>query len=315
MFRPIRLVPANTKIDFVSRRMIAYILSGVLIVGSLVMLGVQGLNFGIDFRGGSLIEVQTDGPADLAEMRATLGALNLGEVVLQEFGAENEVLIRIQRQEGPEEEQIAAIAVVQEALGDTVEYRRSEFVGPTVGQELIQAGTLAVVLAIAAILVYIWARFEWQFGICAVAALVHDVVSTIGLFALIQHEFNLATVAALLTIAGYSINDTVVVFDRVRENLRRYKRASMIEILNRSLNETLSRTTMTSLTTLLALFALFFFGGAVIQDFSFALIWGVLIGTYSSIFIAVPLLLYLNLRPPPAVEVEGQEAASANPAE
>ena len=237
MFRPIRLVPANTKIDFVSRRMIAYILSGVLIVGSLVMLGVQGLNFGIDFRGGSLIEVQTDGPADLAEMRATLGALNLGEVVLQEFGAENEVLIRIQRQEGPEEEQIAAIAVVQEALGDTVEYRRSEFVGPTVGQELIQAGTLAVVLAIAAILVYIWARFEWQFGICAVAALVHDVVSTIGLFALIQHEFNLATVAALLTIAGYSINDTVVVFDRVRENLRRYKRASMIEILNRSLNE------------------------------------------------------------------------------
>ncbi len=315
MFRPIRLVPANTTIDFVNRRVMAYILSGVLIVGSLVMLAVQGLNFGIDFRGGSLIEVQTDGPADLAEMRATLGALNLGEVVLQEFGAENEVLIRIQRQEGPEEEQIAAIAVVQEALGDTVEYRRSEFVGPTVGQELIEAGTLAVVLAITAILIYIWARFEWQFGICAVAALVHDVVSTIGLFALIQHEFNLATVAALLTIAGYSINDTVVVFDRVRENLRRYKRATMIEILNRSLNETLSRTTMTSLTTLLALFALFFFGGAVIQDFSFALIWGVLIGTYSSIFIAVPLLLYLKLRPPPAEESEGQEAASANPAE
>ncbi len=312
MFRPIRLVPPNTTIDFVGRRMMAYILSGILILGSLVMLGVQGLNFGIDFRGGSLIEVRTDGPADLASMRTVLGALNLGEVVLQEFGAEDEVLIRIQRQEGAEAEQIAAIALVQEALGDSVETRRSEFVGPTVGQELIEAGTLAVVLAIAAILAYIWARFEWQFGICAVAALVHDVVSTIGLFALIQHEFNLATVAALLTIAGYSINDTVVVFDRVRENLRRYKRATMIEILNRSLNETLARTTMTSLTTLLALVALYFFGGAVIQDFAFALIWGVLIGTYSSIFIAVPLLLYLKLRPQAA---EGQEAASANPAE
>ena len=315
MFRPIRLVPPNTKINFVGRRAMAYILSGILIVGSLVMLATQGLNFGIDFRGGSLIEVRTEQPADLAEMRATLGALNLGEVVLQEFGDEYEVLIRIQQQEGDESEQIAAIAAVENALGDSVEKRRSEFVGPTVGKELIRDGTLAVVLAIAAILVYIWARFEWQFGICAVAALVHDVVTTIGLFALIQHEFNLATVAALLTIAGYSINDTVVVFDRVRENLRRYKRATMIEILNRSLNETLARTTMTSVTTLLALFALFFFGGAVIQDFSFALIWGVLIGTYSSIFIAVPLLLYLKLRPPPAEEAEGQEAASPNPAE
>ncbi len=279
MFRPIRLVPANTTIDFVGRRVIAYILSGILILGSLVMLGTQGLNFGIDFRGGSLIEVRTDGPADLASMRAALGSLNLGEVVLQEFGAEDEVLIRIQRQEGDEAEQIAAISAVQATLGESVEYRRTEFVGPTVGQELIEAGTLAVILAIAAILVYIWARFEWQFGLCAVAALVHDVVSTIGLFSLIQHEFNLATVAALLTIAGYSINDTVVVFDRVRENMRRYKRASMIEILNRSLNETLARTTMTSLTTLLALLALYFFGGAVIRDFSFALIWGVLIGT------------------------------------
>ncbi len=315
MFRPIRLVPPNTKINFVGRRLAAYVVSGVLILGSLVMLGTQGLNFGIDFRGGTLIEVRTDGPADLAAMRSTLEALNLGEVVLQEFGAEDEVLIRIQRQEGSEQEQIAAITLVEEALGDSVEKRRSEFVGPTVGQELIEAGTLAVVLAITAILIYIWARFEWQFGLCAVAALVHDVVSTIGLFALIQHEFNLATVAALLTIAGYSINDTVVVFDRVRENLRRYKRATMIEILNRSLNETLARTTMTSVTTLLALVALYFFGGAVIQDFSFALIWGVLIGTYSSIFIAVPLLLYLKLRPPPAEEAEGQEAASPNPAE
>ena len=315
MVRPLRFVPANTKIDFVGRRMMAYIISGFIVLGSLALLGVQGLNFGIDFRGGTLIEVRTDGPADLAAMRSALGGLGLGEVVLQEFGEVDEVLIRIQRQGGEEDGQIQAIAAVQNALGDAVEYRRTEFVGPTVGQELIKAGTLAVLLAIGAILLYIWFRFEWQFGICAVAALVHDVISTIGLFSLIQHEFNLATVAALLTIAGYSINDTVVVFDRVRENLRRYKRASMIEILNRSLNETLARTTMTSLTTLLALLALYFFGGAVIRDFSFALIWGVLIGTYSSIFIAVPLLLYLKLRPPPIKDVEGQEAASGSPAE
>lgn len=315
MFRPIRLIPPNTTIDFVGRRLAAFAVSAAIIVASLGLLGSLGLNFGIDFRGGTLIEVRTDGPADLASMRATLGGLGLGEVVLQEFGAEDEVLIRIQRQEGEESEQIQAISAVQEALGDAVEYRRTEFVGPTVGQELIQAGTLAVVLAIAAILLYIWLRFEWQFGICAVAALVHDVVSTIGLFALIQHEFNLATVAALLTIAGYSINDTVVVFDRVRENLRRYKRADMTEILNRSLNETLSRTTMTSVTTLLALLALYFFGGAVIRDFSFALIWGVLIGTYSSIFVAVPLLLYLKLRPPKAEAAEGQEASADSPAE
>ncbi len=315
MVRPLRFVPANTTIDFVGRRVMAYIISGVIVLGSLALLGVQGLNFGIDFRGGTLIEVRTDGPANLAEMRSALGGLGLGEVVLQEFGEVDEVLIRIQRQGGEEDGQIQAIAAVQEALGDAVEYRRTEFVGPTVGQELIEAGTLAVLLAIGAILLYIWFRFEWQFGICAVAALVHDVISTIGLFSLIQHEFNLATVAALLTIAGYSINDTVVVFDRVRENLRRYKRASMIEILNRSLNETLARTTMTSLTTLLALLALYFFGGAVIRDFSFALIWGVVIGTYSSIFIAVPLLLYLKLRPPPVNDVDGQEAASGSPAE
>lgn len=328
MLRPLRLVPFGTKIDFVGRRMAAYIISGMIIVGSLIALGALGLNFGIDFRGGILIEVRTDGPANLAQMRSDLGGLGLGEVVLQEFGEPDEVLIRVQRQEGDEDGQLAAIEVIKDALGDSVEDRRTEYVGPTVGQELIEAGTWAVILAIGGILLYITFRFEWQFGICAVAALMHDVVSTIGLFALIQHEFNLATVAALLTIAGYSINDTVVVFDRVRENLRRYKRAPMIEILNRSLNETLSRTTMTSLTTLLALVALYFFGGAVIRDFSFALIWGVVIGTYSSIFIAVPLLLYLKLRPPPAANAEDDSTedqggdqrldrreAAANPAE
>ncbi|NBC95914.1 MAG: protein translocase subunit SecF [Deinococcus-Thermus bacterium] len=296
MLRPLRLVPRKTSIDFIGKRRFAFPVSAVLIVASILATLVLGLNFGIDFRGGILMEVRTPGAADISQMRSTLNGLDLGEVSLQEFGSERDVLIRIQRQEGEEAEQIAAIEVVKQALGSDVEYRRTEFVGPTVGAELIRAGTLAVVLAMAAILVYIWFRFEWQFGVGAVVALVHDVVSTIGLFALIQHEFNLATVAALLTIAGYSINDTVVVFDRVRENLRRYKKATMIEVLNRSLNETLARTVMTSLTTLLALAALYVFGGAIIRDFAFALIWGVVIGTYSSVFVAVPLLLYMNIR-------------------
>jgi preprotein translocase SecF subunit len=229
-------------------------------------------------------------------MRSTLSGLGLGEVSLQEFGSERDVLIRIQKQEGAEAEQIKAIEVVRDALPAEVEFRRTEFVGPTVGQELIEAGALAVGLALVSILVYIWFRFEWQFGIGAIVALSHDIISTLGLFALIQHEFNLATVAALLTIAGYSINDTVVVYDRVRENLRRYKTMPLEALFELSVNGTLSRTTMTSLTTLLALGAIYLFGGAVLADFALAMIWGIVVGTYSSIFIAVPLLLYFNIR-------------------
>ncbi|NBC34757.1 MAG: protein translocase subunit SecF [Alphaproteobacteria bacterium] len=294
--RPLRLIPPNTRIDFLGWRRVAFAFSALLVIASIGVTAVLGLNFGIDFRGGILMEVRTPAPANIAEMRSQLNQLGLGEVSLQEFGSERDVLIRVQRQEGAEEEQIAAIEAIRNALGEDVQVRRTEFVGPTVGQELIEAGTLAVVLAIGAMLIYIWFRFEWQFGVCAVMALVHDVISTIGLFALIQHEFNLATVAALLTIAGYSINDTVVVFDRVRENLRRYKKATLLEVLNRSVNETLSRTLMTSITTLLALLSLYIFGGAIIRDFAFALIWGVLIGTYSSIFVAVPLLTTMGLR-------------------
>ncbi|MCA8907868.1 MAG: protein translocase subunit SecF [Rhodospirillaceae bacterium] len=307
--RPLRLVPTNTRIPFLRYRRFAFALSSALVVLSVVFLILRGLNFGIDFAGGILIEIQTNEPADIAELRGTLGGLQLGEVSLQEFGGPNDVLIRVQRQEGDEEAQAAAISTVQSALGDQVaEYRRVEFVGPTVGAELIEAGIIAVVLAQLAILAYIWLRFEWQYGVCAIIALVHDVASTIGLFALIQHEFNLTTVAALLTIAGYSINDTVVVFDRVRENLRRYKKAQMTEVLDRSLNETLSRTTMTSFTTLLALLALYVFGGAVIRDFAFALIWGIGVGTYSSIFVAVPLLLTVKLRSRSAAKVEASQA-------
>lgn len=296
MIKGIRFVPRGTRIPFVRSRLTAFVFSAVLMVGSLAAVLGIGLNFGIDFKGGILIEVRTSGPADIADMRSTLGSLSLGEVSLQRFGDDRDVLIRVQRQEGAEAEQIRAIEVIRDALGGGVEFRRTEFVGPTVGQELIEAGALAVGLALLSILVYVWFRFEWQFGVGAIVALSHDIVSTLGLFALIQHEFNLATVAALLTIAGYSINDTVVVYDRVRENLRRYKQMSLVELFEISVNDTLSRTTMTSVTTLLALVSIYLFGGPVLADFALAMIWGIVIGTYSSIFIAVPLLLYTGLR-------------------
>jgi len=294
--KKLRIVPSDTSIDFLGRRFIAFALSAVLVLGSLGLTFTKGLNLGIDFLGGILMEVKTDGPADMAKLRSDLGDLGLGDISLQEFGSPDVVLIRVQRQEGGDEAQQAAVSKIHDTLGkDVVEYRRTETVGPTVGAELEWDAILAVSSAIAAILVYVWFRFEWQFGLAAVLALLHDVISTLGLFALLQIEFNLATVAAVLTIAGYSINDTVVVFDRVRENLRKYKKMPLTDLFNLSINETLSRTTMTSFTTLLALFALFLFGGEVIRGFSTALIWGIVVGTYSSIALAVPLLLYLKI--------------------
>jgi preprotein translocase SecF subunit len=261
------------------------------------MFMTVGLNLGIDFKGGILLEARnTAGPADISKVRNDLGTLNLGDVSLQGFGTDTDVLIRIQRQEGDEKAQIAAIKAVTDMLGSDFDIRRTEFVGPTVGAELAEKGVLAVICALLAILVYIWFRFEWQFSIAAILALAHDVLTTIGLFSLTSFEFNLATVAAILTIAGYSINDTVVVFDRVRENLRRYKSYEQRDILNRSLNETLSRTVMTSVTTLLALTAIVVFGGAVLRDFALAMIWGVIIGTYSSVFIAVGVLSRFDLK-------------------
>ncbi len=296
--RLIRLVPSDTRIDFLGRRTIAYAFSGLLILASLGSFMVQGLNLGIDFLGGILIEVRTsDGsPADLAGLRFELNGLGIGKVALQEFGQPSDVLIRIPKQAGGEAAQQQAVQKVKAALGQAVNYRRTEFVGPKVGAELKWAAAYAVFAAIGAILLYIWFRFEWQFGVGAVIALVHDVVLTVGMFALTRIEFNLASVAAILTIVGYSINDTVVVYDRVRENLRKYKQLDMAALLNLSINDTLARTTMTSLTTLLALLALFVFGGEVIRGFAFAMIWGVVVGTYSSIFIAAPLLLHLKLQ-------------------
>ena len=311
----IRLAPDNPRFRFLRYRLPAFWASGALILLSLLLVVFGGLNFGIDFRGGILIEVRTAAPADLARMRSALGAADLGEVQLQEFGAPTDVLIRIERPQGDEQEQLAVVAEVRRVLaaeiGDGVSYRRVEFVGPKVSQELLEAGVMAVVLSLVAILAYIWFRFEWQFGVGAIVALIHDVMLTLGVFAVIDYEFNLATVAALLTIVGYSLNDTVVIYDRVRENLRRYKAKPLAELLDLSINETLARTIATGLTTLLALLALFFFGGPVIQGFTFALIWGVIVGTYSTIYIATPLLLYLNARAEPVEATRPAAAARA----
>ena len=293
----IRKVPLAAKFDFMGRRRPFLIFSGCLMLASFLIFAVQGLNLGVDFRGGILIEIQTKEPADLSDLRRRLGGLGLGEVTLQEFGAETDVLINVRRQEGDEKAQIKAIEAIKTELGGLVEeYRRVEFVGPKVGDELKQAGALATILALAGIGIYIWFRFEWQFAAAALVALIHDVVSTIGFFALTQIEFNLATLAAVLTIAGYSINDTVVIFDRVRETLRKYKKLAIFDLLNLAINATLTRTVLTSVTTLLALGALFLFGGQVIRGFTAGLIWGVVIGTYSSIGLAVPLLSFVNLR-------------------
>ena len=307
----LKIVPQETKLDFQGKNKIAAIASFFLIIGSIALFLVQGLNLGIDFKGGILLEVRTSqDQADISGLRSDLGGLGLGEISIQSFGSEKDVLIRVQRQEGDEAAQLAALDKVTSALGDLYEVRRTEFVGPTVGEELKEKGILAVMCALLAIMVYIWFRFEWQFSIAAIVALTHDIISTIGLFALTSFEFNLATVAAILTIAGYSINDTVVVFDRVRENLRRYKSYEQRDILNISLNETLSRTVMTSVTTALALIAIIIFGGAVLRDFAIALLWGVTIGTYSSIFIAVGFLSRFDLKAAAEASDEQDEAGA-----
>ena len=292
----IRLLPIDPGLNFMGRRNLFLAFSALLMVASIAVTVVQGLNFGVDFRGGILIEVRTSEPADLGDLRSRLGSLGIGDVTLQQFGDPTDVLINVSRPDGPEDEQIHAIEELKNALGQGVEIRRQEFVGPKIGTELKEAGVLATVLAMVAIGIYIWFRFEWQFGFAALIALLHDVVATIGFYSLTQIEFNLATLAAVLTIAGYSINDTVVIFDRVRETLRRFKKLTLIDLLNRAINTTLSRTILTSFTTLLALLALFFFGGEVIRGFTAGLIWGVVIGTYSSFGLALPLLSYLKLR-------------------
>ena len=295
--RLLRIVPDDTKFDFMRFRRISFPLSAILSVLAIVAYFTVGLNFGIDFIGGTLIEVQSKtGPADLARMRSTLNGLGLGDVQLQQFGAPTNVLLRVAQQPGGEQAQQQAVTKVRNALGSEVEYRRVEVVGPRISGELLSYGTIGLVLAIFGILIYLWFRFEWQFALGAMIANVHDLVLTIGFMSLTQIDFDLSSIAALLTILGYSLNDTVVIYDRIREMLRRYKRLSMHDLLNISINATLSRSIITHVTVTLALLSLLIFGGPVIHSFTAAMTFGaVLVGSYTSIFIAAPLLIYLGV--------------------
>jgi len=295
--RLLRIVPDDTKFDFMRFRRISFPVSALLSILAIFLYFFHGLNFGIDFVGGTLLEVQSkSGPADLAKMRESVSSLGLGEVQLQQFGSPADVLIRVAQQPGGEQAQQAAVAKIRQALGDSVEYRRVEVVGPRVSTELLAFGTIGLVMAILAILVYLWFRFEWQFALGAMVANVHDIVLTIGFMSVTQIDFDLTSIAALLTILGYSLNDTVVIYDRIRENLRRYKRLPMADLLNSSVNSTLSRSIITHVTVTLALLALLLFGGHAIHSFTATMMFGVvLVGTYTSIFIAAPILIYLGV--------------------
>ena len=308
--RPVDVIPEETSFKFMKDRKFSFPLSAIGIVASIILFFTISLNFGIDFKGGTLVELQSKAEvADIADVRGRLGELNLGDVQVQEFGAPNEILVRVESQGTVDNAEQSVEALVREALAEDFEFRRVEVVGPTVSGELAQTGTIAVIAALLAIMVYIWFRFEWQFAVGAVIATLHDVILTIGMFAVLQLEFSLSSIAAILTIVGYSLNDTVVVYDRIREKLRKYKKMDIPQLLDLAVNKTLSRTILTSLTTLVALFSLYFLGGEVLAPFTFAMIFGVIIGTYSSIFIAAPVLILFNLRPG---QVAGNEKDDAD---
>lgn len=296
MFSGIHVIPHDTKINFLRFHKVTFLISVIMVVGSILLIAFKGLEFGVDFAGGILMEVKTEGPADLASMREQLSELGLGEVALQEFGAADTVLIRLQSQGDAEGAQIAAIQKVKDSLGPAVQFRRSEYVGPKVGDELIRDATIATVLALFGIMAYVWFRYEWQFAVNCIVALFHDCITTVGLFALLGIQFDLNVVAAVLTIAGFSVNDTVVIYDRIREELRRYKKMPMRELINLSINRTLTRTIMTSGLAFLAVLALLLFGGPALRGFSLAMTWGIVVGTYSTICVATPMLVYMNLR-------------------
>jgi preprotein translocase subunit SecF len=313
--RLLRIVPDDTRFDFMRFRRISFPVSALLSIVAILLYFFHGLNFGIDFVGGTLMEVETKaGAADLAQMRSTIGALHLGDFQLQQFGAANDVLIRVSEQPGGDAAQQEAVQKVRNALGDAVEYRRVEVVGPSVSTELLAYGTIGLVLAIGAILIYLWFRFEWQFALGAMIANVHDLVLTVGFMSLTGVDFDLTSIAALLTILGYSLNDTVVIYDRIREMLRRYKRLSMPDLLNASINATLSRSIVTHLTVSLSLLALLLFGGQAIRSFTATMMFGVvLVGTYTSVFIASPILIYLGVGRTRLGEADEPEPSSQEP--
>jgi len=310
-------LPRNTKIPFIRWQGPALAVSAVLVVLSLGLFALVGMNLGIDFRGGTVVELRFEEPVDISQLRTEIGELGLGEVQIVEFGRPTDVLIRVEEQAGGDEAQQRVVILLRDLYEGRADFRRVEVVGPRVSGELAQAGVIAVIASLFAILVYLWFRFEWQFAVGAVITTIHDVVLTIGLFSLTQLDFSLASIAAILTIVGYSLNDTVVIYDRVRENLRKYKKMPMPELIDLSVNDTLARTVMTSVTTLLALAALAAFGGEVIRSFTIAMIWGVVVGTFSSIFISAPILIMLNLRPgrPSGDDAQESGGEGAAPAE
>lgn len=286
------------------KRWIGFIVSIALTLASLGLVMFKGLNLGIDFTGGILMEIHTEQPASLATLRDTLSHQEFGEVSLQNIGDSHDIMIRIQVSENDDQAKVIAKvkSLLSENLEGVIDYRKIDYVGPTVGKELINAGITAVLCSFAAIMLYVWFRFEWQYGIGAILALLHDSVMIVGFFAVTRYEFGLTAIAAILTIVGYSINDSVVIYDRIRENMRRYKKMPVFNLINLSINETLSRTILTAGTTLLAAMSLGIFGGEVIEGFSWAMVFGVIVGCYSSIYISAPTLFYLNLRPMPETE-------------
>ena len=292
--KTLKLIKQNTNIQFLKYKKITLSISIIFCLISFFSLFINGLNFGIDFKGGSLIEVKSDESINISDVRSKLSLLNLGDVQIQNFGSEKNVLVRVEASSS--ENNSSVLSNITNELETFGEIQRTEVVGPKISSELIQKGVLAIISAVGLMLFYIWIRFEWQFSLGAVLALVHDVIITIGIFSFFQIEFNLSIIAALLTIIGYSMNDTVVVYDRIRENLRKYKKQDLYDLINSSINQTLSRTVLTSFTTLLALFSLYIFGGQVIKGFTLAMIIGVFIGTYSSTFIASQLLHILGVK-------------------
>lgn len=310
--KPLRIIPDDTKIPFMRFSRFGYFFSGILCAASILLFLFVGLNVGVDFKGGTVITIRTEQPANLDQLRSTINGLGLGSGELQEFGSPNDVLIRIGTQDGGDAAQQAAVNKIKDALGPGIDYRSVEVVGPKVSGELAQEGILAVVVAMILVMIYVWFRFEWQFAMAAIFSLLHDVILTIGLFCIIGLEFNLSIIAAILTIIGYSLNDTVVIFDRIREYLRKYKSMPFADLMDFSINSVLPRTMMTSVSVLLALIALYVFGGEVISGFTFTMIWGVIVGTYSSYFIATPILLILGTERE-QVKADAKAAVAARP--
>ena len=304
----------TSHIDFMSKRKLAMVFSAILIVLSIGSLVTRGLNFGLDFTGGTLLEVGYPEAVDLGDLRKALADAKYGDTVVQHFGTAKDVLVRVAPREGVSSSDVgdAILKVLQETSNGTATMRRQEYVGPQIGDELRDDGGLAMLIALGCILVYVMMRFEWRFAVGSVAALIHDVIITLGCFALFQWDFDLTVLAAVLAVIGYSLNDTIVVFDRIRENFRKMRKTTPIEVINTSLNQTISRTIVTSLTTLLVVMAMFFMGGELIHAFSMALMVGILVGTYSSIYIASSTTLALDISHTNLMQVEKEGADQEN---